>query len=162
MSRKANCTVRHTLTVILLTSFITFALLGCGPTEAERRQQIADQSYPDFDFGYEQPDAWWWRWPFKPTIILGAFMVIAAALRGVANLPIWPKPRTSAPPVTSLPPLPPKPPDTIWHYREGAREFGPFTQDALIHLAAVSVIGPNTEIRRAGGSWVSYSDVFGG
>jgi hypothetical protein len=31
-----------------------------------------------------------------------------------------------------------------------------------MQMAAGNVIGPDTEIRREGGAWVTYSDVFGG
>jgi hypothetical protein len=69
------------------------------------------------------------------------------------------QPRGTTTPIASAPPQTPS--GAIWFYRQHGKEFGPFTQDALTQLVACNVIARTTEIRRQGGAWVTYVDVFG-
>jgi hypothetical protein len=170
--RIRNVAIRMTLPLLVITMFTTVLLSSCGPSPEERMRERME---PFSSFRHE-PSIWDNRfvsYAFKILVIVCIGGVVAA-FRGKGGNPPnttqptqpksdQPKPPTqplhTTTPVASPPPQTPS--GAIWFYREGGKEFGPFTQDALTQLVACNVIARTTEIRRQGGAWVTYTDVFG-
>lgn len=151
----------------VISMFAIVLLSSCGPSPEERmRARMEPTNY----FRHE-PSIWDNRfvsYAFK-ILVIGCIGAVVAACRGKGGRradttqPTQPKPpaqptRTTTP-VVSAPPQTPS--GAIWFYHQGGKEFGPFTQDALTQLVACNVIARTTEIRRQGGAWVTYVDVFG-
>ena len=163
--RSSYTAIRMAMRLLVISMFATVLLSSCE-SEQKNRQPRFISEYGALPRTPEKPITS--RWWFKP-LAIGCIGAVIAMFRGNSGTPgnttqpTQPKP-PAQPPRTTTPTActPPQTPSgAIWFYREGGQEFGPFTQDALTQLVACNVIARTTEIRRQGGAWVTYTDVFG-
>ena len=161
---------RMAMPLLAIAMLATVTLSSCE-SEQEKRQ-------PDFfsDYGAPPPrkESIWDNWFVKYLTKMAFIVLVVGGGRALfsgnksgsttnTTQPTQPTPSPQPPrtptPVVTAPPQTPS--GAIWFYRQDGQEFGPFTQDALTQLVACNVIARTTEIRRQGGAWVAYTDVFG-
>lgn len=171
MFRFRGTAFRMAMPLLAVSMLASLMLSSCGPSEEEKRRSAlaAIERNP-----FHKEESIWDNWFIKYftkmafiVLVVGGGRALFSGVKGGTSAntsrPTQPQPPVQSPhaltPVVTAPPQTPS--GAIWFYREDGQEFGPFTKDALMQLATCNVIARTTEIRRQGGAWVTYSDVFG-